>query len=92
MRAQRIKCPMDALTAEGALIYDENVSGKRLGASVLAPAAWGQEVLAKKRLDAPSFGSADGYIGSHPKHRKRGQNDSQMTKANLPSLIGPGSP
>lgn len=72
MRAQRIKCPMGALTAEGALIYDENVSGKR--------------------LDAPSFGSADGYVGSHPKHRKRGQNDSQMTKANLPSLIGPGSP
>jgi dienelactone hydrolase len=29
MRAERIKYPMGALTAEGALIYDENVSGKR---------------------------------------------------------------
>jgi hypothetical protein len=38
MRAQRIKCPMGALTAEGVLIYDENVSGKRLGTSVLTPA------------------------------------------------------
>jgi hypothetical protein len=36
MRAQRIKCPMGALTAEGVLIYDENVSGKRLGTSALA--------------------------------------------------------
>ena len=27
MRAQRIKYPMGVLTAEGALIYDENVSG-----------------------------------------------------------------
>jgi hypothetical protein len=44
MRAQRIKCRRGALTAEGALIYDENVSGKR--------------------LDAPSLGSADGYVGS----------------------------
>jgi len=29
MRAERIKYPMGALTAEGALIYDENVSGRR---------------------------------------------------------------
>jgi dienelactone hydrolase len=29
MRAERIKYPMGAVTAEGALIYDENVSGKR---------------------------------------------------------------
>ena len=29
MRAQRIKYAMGALTAEGALIYDENMSGKR---------------------------------------------------------------
>jgi hypothetical protein len=29
MRAEIIKYPMGALTAEGALIYDENVSGKR---------------------------------------------------------------
>jgi hypothetical protein len=36
MRAQRIKCPMGAPTAEGVLIYDENVSGKRLGTSALA--------------------------------------------------------
>ena len=30
MRAEIINYPMGALTAEGALIYDENVSGKRL--------------------------------------------------------------
>ena len=29
MRAERIKYPMGALTAEGALIYDENVLGRR---------------------------------------------------------------
>jgi dienelactone hydrolase len=36
MRTERIKYPMGALTAEGALIYDENVSGKR-PAVLLAP-------------------------------------------------------
>src|SRR5215471_18851205 len=36
MRAERIKYPMGAVTAEGALIYDENVSGKR-PAVLLAP-------------------------------------------------------
>ena len=36
MRADRIKYPMGAVTAEGALIYDENVSGKR-PAVLLAP-------------------------------------------------------
>ena len=36
MRTDRIKYPMGALTAEGALIYDENVSGKR-PAVLLAP-------------------------------------------------------
>jgi hypothetical protein len=33
MRAEIIRYPVGALTAEGALIYDENVSGKR-------PALW----------------------------------------------------
>ena len=36
MRAERIKYPMGAVTAEGALIYDENVSGKR-SAVLVAP-------------------------------------------------------
>jgi dienelactone hydrolase len=36
MQTERIKYPMGALTAEGALIYDENVSGKR-PAVLLAP-------------------------------------------------------
>jgi dienelactone hydrolase len=36
MRAEIIKYPMGALTAEGALIYDENVSGKR-PALLMAP-------------------------------------------------------
>ena len=36
MRVDRIKYPMGAVTAEGALIYDENVSGKR-PAVLLAP-------------------------------------------------------
>jgi dienelactone hydrolase len=36
MRTERIKYPMGALTAEGALIYDENVSAKR-PAVLLAP-------------------------------------------------------
>jgi dienelactone hydrolase len=36
MRAEKIKYPMGALTAEGALIYDENVSGRR-PAVLLAP-------------------------------------------------------
>ena len=36
MRVERIKYPMGALTAEGALIYDENVSGRR-PAVLLAP-------------------------------------------------------
>ncbi len=36
MRVERIKSPMGALTAEGALIYDENVSGRR-PAVLLAP-------------------------------------------------------
>lgn len=36
MRVEKIKYPMGALTAEGALIYDENVSGRR-PAVLLAP-------------------------------------------------------
>ena len=36
MRAEKIKYPMGTLTSEGALIYDENVSGKR-PAVLLAP-------------------------------------------------------
>ena len=36
MQTERIKYPLGALTAEGALIYDENVSGKR-PAVLLAP-------------------------------------------------------
>jgi len=36
MRVERIKYPMGTLTSEGALIYDENVSGKR-PAVLLAP-------------------------------------------------------
>jgi dienelactone hydrolase len=36
MRSEMIKYPMGALTAEGALIYDENVSGKR-PALLMAP-------------------------------------------------------
>jgi dienelactone hydrolase len=40
MRTERIKYPMGALTAEGALIYDENVSGKR-PAVLLAPNSMG---------------------------------------------------
>jgi dienelactone hydrolase len=51
MRAERIKYPMGALTAEGALIYDENVSGKR-PAVLVAPNWMGMtdgELVAENR-------------------------------------------
>jgi dienelactone hydrolase len=48
MRAEKIKYPMGALTAEGALIYDENVSGKR-PAVLLAPNWMGMTAKAVQR-------------------------------------------
>jgi hypothetical protein len=48
MRAEIIKYPMGALTAEGALIYDENVSGKR-PALLMAPNWMGMTDGAIKR-------------------------------------------
>jgi hypothetical protein len=86
MPAQRIKCPMGARTAEGALIYDENVSGKRLGANRLAQTAW------RKPLGARPLGLAGrGMSGPRKAPLSGGRNDSQKTKANLSPLTGPGS-
>jgi dienelactone hydrolase len=48
MRAEKIKYPMGALTAEGALIYDENVSGRR-PAVLLAPNWMGMTDQAMRR-------------------------------------------
>ena len=48
MRVERIKYPMGTLTAEGALIYDENVSGKR-PAVLLAPNWMGMTDKAVRR-------------------------------------------
>jgi dienelactone hydrolase len=48
MRVEKIKYPMGALTAEGALIYDENVSGQR-PAVLLAPNWMGMTDKAMQR-------------------------------------------
>ena len=48
MRTEKIKYPMGALTAEGALIYDENVSGRR-PAVLLAPNWMGMTDEAMRR-------------------------------------------
>lgn len=55
MRAEIIKYPMGALTAEGALIYDENVSGKR-PALLMAPNWMGMtnDAMERGRLIAAS--------------------------------------
>jgi dienelactone hydrolase len=55
MRAEIIKYPMGALTAEGALIYDENVSGKR-PALLMAPNWMGMtnDAIERGRLIAAS--------------------------------------
>jgi dienelactone hydrolase len=55
MRAEIIKYPMGALTAEGALIYDENVSGKR-PALLVAPNWMGMtnDAMERGRLIAAS--------------------------------------
>jgi dienelactone hydrolase len=48
MRVEKIKYPMGALTAEGALIYDDNVSGQR-PAVLLAPNWMGMTDKAMQR-------------------------------------------
>jgi dienelactone hydrolase len=48
MRVEKIEYPMGALTAEGALIYDENVSGRR-PAVLLAPNWMGMTAKAVQR-------------------------------------------
>jgi dienelactone hydrolase len=55
MRAEIIKYPMGALTAEGALIYDENLSGKR-PALLMAPNWMGMtnDAMERGRLIAAS--------------------------------------
>jgi dienelactone hydrolase len=58
MRANTIKCPMGALTAEGALIYDENVSGKR-PAVLLAPNWLG---IADKAVQRGEWGAPNRYV------------------------------
>ena len=50
MRAERIKYPMGALTAEGALIYDENVLGRR-PAVLVAPNWMGMTDKAIQRVN-----------------------------------------
>ena len=58
MRADKIKYPMGALTAEGALIYDENVSGKR-PAVLLAPNWMG---VTDKALQRGTLVAANRYV------------------------------
>ena len=58
MRVDRIKYPMGALTAEGALIYDENVSGKR-PAVLLAPNWMG---MTDKAIQRGELVAANRYV------------------------------
>ena len=58
MRAERIKYPMGALTAEGALIYDENVSGKR-PAVLVAPNWMG---MTDKAIQRGKLVAANRYV------------------------------
>ncbi len=58
MRTQRIKYSMGTLTAEGALIYDENVSGKR-PAVLLAPNWMG---MTDKAVQRGQLVAADRYV------------------------------
>ncbi len=58
MRTQRIKYSMGTLTAEGALIYDENVSGKR-PAVLVAPNWMG---MTDKAVQRGQLVAADRYV------------------------------
>ena len=58
MRAERIKYPMGAVTAEGALIYDENVSGKR-PAVLVAPNWLG---MTDKAVQRGEFVAGNRYV------------------------------
>ncbi len=58
MRTHRIKYPMGALTAEGALIYDDNVSGKR-PAVLVAPNWMG---MTEKAVQRGELVAADRYV------------------------------
>ncbi len=58
MRTDRIKYPMGALTAEGALIYDDNVSGKR-PAVLVAPNWMG---MTDKAVQRGQLVAADRYV------------------------------
>ena len=58
MRVERIKYPMGTLTAEGALIYDENVSGKR-PAVLMAPNWMG---MTDKAIERGEFVADNRYV------------------------------
>ena len=58
MRTEIIKYPMGALTAEGALIYDENVSGKR-PAVLMAPNWMG---MTDNAIQRGEFVAANRYV------------------------------
>jgi len=64
MRAERIKYPMGALTAEGALIYDENVLGRR-PAVLVAPNWMGMTDKAIQRGELVAGKSLRGFRCRH---------------------------
>ncbi len=58
MKAEKIKYQMDALTAEGALVYDEKASGKR-PAVLMAPNWLG---MTDKAIERAKFLAGSGYV------------------------------
>ena len=95
MRAERIKYPMGALTAEGALIYDENVSGKR-PAVLLAPNWMGMTDKAVRRGELVAGNRyvvfvADMYgAGTRPVFKRRPLWPTRYARTRSSSVVGSG--